>query len=195
MNSSHALAFPDPAAEEHLLLVDELDQVLGTEEKLRAHRLGVLHRAFSVMIHDAWGRWLLQRRAPVKYHSAGLWTNACCGHPRPGEDTGIAAARRLGEEMGFTCSLTFLTKVRYRSELDQGLIEHELVSVFVGRHHGPVHANPDEADLVRWIAPESLREEMTQQPDNFTVWFKKYVDELWEPLTAMTAASTASVRA
>ncbi|MEO1016077.1 MAG: isopentenyl-diphosphate Delta-isomerase [Pseudomonadota bacterium] len=188
MAQSHALAYPDPAAHDHLLLVDEEDRVVGTEEKLLAHRQGVLHRAFSVMIYDDADRWLLQRRAPVKYHSAGLWTNACCGHPRPGEDTKDAASRRLREELSFTCPLTFLTKIRYRSELDQGLTEHELVSVFMGRHQGEVRPNPDEADRVRWIDARDLRLELERNAADFTVWFRKYVDELWAPLAAGPSA-------
>ena len=85
---------------EDVILVDAGDHEIGTEEKLKAHQRGHLHRAFSVIIWDGRGRLLLQRRQINKYHSGGLWTNSCCGHPRPGEQRAQAAMRRLGEEMG-----------------------------------------------------------------------------------------------
>lgn len=169
---------------ERLMLVDAQDRVIGTAEKHEAHRTGALHRAFSVLIHDHAGNWLLQRRSPGKYHSGGLWTNAACGHPRPGEATLAAAGRRLGEELGFVCPLAFVTKVYYRSPLDHGMTEHELVSVYTGRHAGVVAPDPVEADAVRWIEPRELRRDIGDHPDRYTVWFRKYVTELWATLNA-----------
>lgn len=169
---------------EWLMLVDAEDRVIGTAEKHAAHRSGALHRAFSVLIHDPAGNWLLQRRSLGKYHSGGLWTNAACGHPRPGEATEAAAGRRLAEELGFACPLAYLTKVYYRSPLDHGMTEHELVSIYKGRHAGPVAPNPAEADAVRWIEPEELRLDIDAYPDRYTVWFRKYVTELWATLNA-----------
>src|SRR5262250_1180907 len=100
---------------EEVILVDEADVPVGVMEKMEAHRQAVLHRAFSVFIFNSRGEMLLQRRARDKYHSPGLWTNACCSHPRPGEDTDAAARRRLAEEMGFTCPLTLLFSTHYRA--------------------------------------------------------------------------------
>ena len=173
---------------EQLLLVDEEDRVVGVEEKLAAHRSGALHRAFSVLIYDRTGRWLLQRRSPGKYHSGGLWTNAACGHPRPHETTVAAAARRLFEELRFTSELTFVTKVHYRSALDHGLTEHELVSVFTGTYEGPIDPDPAEADATRWIEPAALAQDMEAHPERYTVWFKKYVKELWATLNPQQAS-------
>ena len=87
-------------AVKEVILVDESDEAVGAMEKMEAHRLGVLHRAFSVFIFNSKGQMLLQQRADTKYHSAGLWTNACCSHPAPGEEILTAAHRRLHEEMG-----------------------------------------------------------------------------------------------
>ncbi|MDB4787472.1 NUDIX domain-containing protein, partial [Flavobacteriales bacterium] len=70
--------------EEHVVLVNTLDQNEGTMEKMEAHREGRLHRAFSVFILNSRGELLLQQRAHHKYHSGGLWTNTCCSHPREG---------------------------------------------------------------------------------------------------------------
>ncbi|HRY23916.1 MAG: isopentenyl-diphosphate Delta-isomerase [Geminicoccaceae bacterium] len=169
---------------ELVMLVDVEDRVIGTAEKHAAHRSGALHRAFSVLIHNPAGNWLLQRRSPGKYHSGGLWTNAACGHPRPGEATEAAAGRRLEEELGFVCPLAYVTRVHYRSPLDHGMTEHELVSIYTGRHEGPVEPDPVEADAVRWIEPQELRRDMDAHPDRYTVWFRKYVTELWATLHA-----------
>ena len=87
-------------SEENVVLIDEEDRELGVGEKLAVHQSGALHRAFSVFAFNAAGELLLQRRALGKYHSPGLWTNSACGHPRPGETTGDAAARRFAEELG-----------------------------------------------------------------------------------------------
>ncbi|MGF1474560.1 MAG: isopentenyl-diphosphate Delta-isomerase [Geminicoccaceae bacterium] len=173
---------------ERLLLVDEQDREIGVAGKLEAHRNGALHRAFSVLICDRQGQWLLQRRAPGKYHSAGLWANACCGHPRPGEATEAAALRRLEEELGFRCELKFVTKLIYRSKLDHDLIEHELVSLFVGRHDGSVEPDPEEADAIAWVEPLALAADLDSNPETYSVWLRRYVEELGvgfveEPLT------------
>src|SRR5690606_36456296 len=117
--------------EEYVMLVDEQDHVVGTMEKIEAHRLGRLHRAISVFVFDGEQRLLLQQRALHKYHSPGLWTNTCCTHPRPGETALAAANRRLGEEMGLKGDLAFAFTFRYREPFDNGLIEHELDHVFI----------------------------------------------------------------
>src|SRR5690554_4353456 len=108
-----------------VILVDENNNETGTMEKMEAHRKGRLHRAISLFICNTKGEWLLQRRAPEKYHSNGLWANACCSHPRPGESAGEAAHRRLMEEMGMKAGLKEVFSFTYRSELDNGLTEHE----------------------------------------------------------------------
>ena len=90
---------------EQVILVDENDLEIGVMDKMEAHEKALLHRAFSVFIFNAKGEMLLQQRAESKYHSAGLWTNACCSHPRPGEDIKTAAVRRLNEELGFSTEL------------------------------------------------------------------------------------------
>jgi isopentenyl-diphosphate delta-isomerase len=169
---------------EEVILVDATDRPVGTAEKLAAHRAGHLHRAFSVVIRDRPGRLLLQKRAAGKYHSGGLWTNACCGHPRPGEETAAAAGRRLAEEMGIACPLRHLVTTTYHAELDHGMIEHELVHVFAGRHDGPIRPDPAEADGFAWVEPAVLRREIAAAPERYTVWFRKYVGEHWPSLTA-----------
>src|ERR1700733_6898427 len=109
---------------EEVTLVDENDSVVGSEHKLRAHIDGKLHRAFSIFVFNSKHELLLQKRASTKYHSAGLWSNTCCGHPRPGESIQPAAHRRLREEMGFGCDLQEVFKFLYKAKLENELIEH-----------------------------------------------------------------------
>lgn len=163
---------------ERLVLVDEADREVGTEEKLAAHRAGLLHRAFSIVVLNRPGELLLQRRAASKYHSGGRWTNACCGHPRPEEPLEVAAHRRLREEMGFDCELSRLSVLRYSARLDQGLVENEVDHVLVGRWDGTPRPDPREAEGWRWIAGGALRARIAEAPQEFTVWFRLILDAL-----------------
>src|ERR1700748_433460 len=117
--------------QEEVILVNEYDVPLGSMEKLEAHQKALLHRAFSVFIFNGKGEMLLQQRAKGKYHSPGLWTNACCSHPRPGEDTQAAALRRLHEELGFATELEKCFAFTYRTAFDNGLTEFEFDHVFI----------------------------------------------------------------
>ena len=119
-------------SDEKLILVDERNRATGSGGKAAIHRAGLLHRAFSIFVVDERGRILLQQRNPQKYHSGGLWANSCCGHPRPGERTVVAARRRLNEELGVTSDLSFGFFSRYRTELDNGMHENEFVYVYFG---------------------------------------------------------------
>ncbi|MDQ8699561.1 isopentenyl-diphosphate Delta-isomerase [Hyphomicrobium sp. LHD-15] len=164
---------------ESLILVDEDDLEIGTAEKIDAHQRALLHRAFSVIVWDSRGRQLIQKRASTKYHSGGLWTNACCGHPRPGEAVEAAAVRRLGEEMGFSCPLEWLGLVRYDAAFGNGLAEREIVHVFRGLYDGPIAANPAEAEGYQWCSLASVRADIAAMPDRFSVWFRRYIAEDW----------------
>ena len=121
---------------EEVILVNEQDEQTGTIEKMEAHRKALLHRAFSVFIFNGKGEMLLQQRAMGKYHSPGLWTNACCSHPRPGEEVETAAFRRLKEEMGIETSLKKIFDFIYRTEFDNGLTEYEFDHVYIGTYPG-----------------------------------------------------------
>lgn len=154
-----------------VILVDEDDQQVGTMDKLEAHKQAKLHRAFSVFIFNSKGQMLLQQRAANKYHSAGLWTNACCSHPAPGEDTNLAAQRRLQEEMGFSTDVVRIFDFTYKAEFDNGLVEHEFDHVYLGVHNGEVFPNPDEVQDFCFKELDEVRAEMSEQPDEFTAWF------------------------
>ncbi len=155
-----------------VILVDEDDQYVGTAEKLGVHQRGDLHRAFSVFLFDEEGRWLLQRRHEGKYHSGGLWTNTCCSHPAPGEETGAAARRRLVMEMGIDVPIHRTFRFQYRAELDNALTEHEVDHVFFGSYNGVAHPHPKEVSDWRWIDFEALQGELSARPEHFTHWFR-----------------------
>lgn len=160
------------AITDQLILVDEQDNPIGTCEKMEAHRKGLLHRAFSVFIFDSQGRMLLQQRALSKYHSGGLWTNACCSHPFPGEDNLTAATRRLQEELGFTTSLRKAFDFYYRAAFDNGLTEHEFDHVFVGQYEGALEVNPQEVMDYCFLSLEEIENQLETRPDRYTEWFK-----------------------
>ncbi len=170
---------------EQVILVDEQNREVGADEKLRAHQSGALHRAFSVFVFDTGGRLLLQRRARGKYHSGGLWSNTACGHPRPGEETGAAARRRLREEMGFECELREAFDFTYRAELDDGLVEHEYDVVFVGEFAGEPVPDSSEVEEWRWVGMDELRRDLRTEPARYTFWLKVAVEsEGWRRLDA-----------
>lgn len=155
-----------------IVLVDENDVAIGTGKKDEVHRTGQLHRAFSVFVFDASGRVLLQQRAKTKYHSAGLWSNTCCSHPRPGEPVTHAAQRRLQEEMGFTCPLRELFSFTYRTEFENDLVEHEYDHVLVGAFNGSPVVDPDEVEAWKWVDIDTLALELRSHPRRYTYWFK-----------------------
>lgn len=161
---------------EEVILVDEHDNVIGSMEKIEAHRRGLLHRAFSVLLFNSQGEFLIQRRAASKYHSAGLWTNTCCSHPYPGEKTEDAVTRKLHQEMGINMTPDFAYKFIYKVELENGLTEHELDHVFTGTFDGVPKINFDEVDDWRFISLQNLNKEIKINPERFTHWFKLIVN-------------------
>ncbi|MGL6260212.1 isopentenyl-diphosphate Delta-isomerase [Vibrio sp. WXL103] len=170
-----------------VVLVDEQDNILGEMDKLEAHQKGVLHRAFSIFVFDNEGRMLVHQRALSKYHSAGLWTNACCSHPCKGETYLAGAHRRIQQEMGFDLTLYPVKSIIYKSKLADGLWEHELDQLFVGRYNGPMQPNPDEVSAHTYISLETLQAQMIAEPDTFTEWFKVFMqpDHLRDILTTL----------
>jgi isopentenyl-diphosphate delta-isomerase len=163
---------------DYVVLVDEHDQEIGTEEKLRAHAVPMLHRAVSVVVCHSDGRLLMQQRSLQKYHSAGLWSNTCCGHPRPGESPIDAASRRLAEEMGIQCILTPAHVLSYRLDVGDGLIEHELNRVFVGTFDGMPRPDAREVAGWTWAGAETVRSLRRHHAATLTAWFDPVVTSL-----------------
>jgi len=165
--------------EENVILVNERDEQIGVMPKLEAHQKAVLHRAFSIFILNDHNEIMLQQRAAGKYHSPLLWTNTCCSHQREGESNVEAGRRRLREEMGFEVELTDVFHFIYKAPFDNGLTEHELDHVMVGRYNGEPSINPDEVADWKWIGIEDLRRDMMEHPQRYTVWFKIIFDEFY----------------
>ncbi|WP_443943509.1 isopentenyl-diphosphate Delta-isomerase [Pedobacter sp. AW1-32] len=163
---------------EQIILVDECDRPQGLMEKMEAHEKGVLHRAFSVFIFNSVGELLLQKRALNKYHSGGLWTNTCCSHPRENENNLDAANRRLNEEMGMSCVLTYGFNFVYKAIFDDGLIEHEFDHVFFGVTDERPNINIEEVEDYAYVSLKKLREDILMKPERFTPWLRICLDEV-----------------
>ena len=165
---------------ELVILVDEFDNETGLMEKMEAHEKAMLHRAFSVFIFNKDGDMLLQQRALTKYHSGGLWTNACCSHPRSGETTLHAATRRLQEEMGFSTTLEKVFDFIYKAGFDNGLTEYEFDHVFVGRYDGPVQVNEAEVQAYQYRSMKSIHADLMAEKHHYTAWFTIAFPKVYE---------------
>ncbi|MEV7192850.1 isopentenyl-diphosphate Delta-isomerase [Streptomyces sp. NPDC093510] len=173
-----------------LELVDEDGRTIGTAEKLSAHQApGQLHRAFSVFLFDEQGRLLLQQRALGKYHSPGVWSNTCCGHPYPGEAPFAAAARRTYEELGVSPSLLAEAgTVRYNHpDPDSGLVEQEFNHLFVGMVQSPLRPDPDEIGGTAFVTAGELAERHEREP--FSAWFMTVLDAARPAIKELTGPS------
>jgi isopentenyl-diphosphate delta-isomerase len=166
-------------ADEYVILVDEQDNDIGVMEKIRAHREGRLHRAFSVFIFNTRNELLLQQRALSKYHSGGLWTNTCCSHPRPNETVKDAAHRRLFEEMGISCELSIKTSFIYQTPFENGLTEHELDYVLTGTIRTEPNINPEEVHAYRWSAMDEVKRDVALHPEAYTSWFRIALERIF----------------
>ena len=156
---------------DHLILVDAHDNPIGTADKHSAHAAPMLHRAFSAFITDGNGHMLLQRRAAGKYHSGGLWANACCSHPGLGEDTVFSAEQRLSEELGITCPLQEVGSFVYLHRFADNLYEYEYDHVLLGQYSGGFAPDPQEIEALRWVTLRELEEELRTAPMGFAPWF------------------------
>jgi isopentenyl-diphosphate delta-isomerase len=158
--------------EELVILVDKNDNQIGLMPKMEAHKKAVLHRAFSVFIFNDKKELLLQQRASHKYHSPNLWTNTCCSHQRQGENNIQAGKRRLQEEMGITCDLEEKFYFIYKAPFDNGLTEHELDHVLIGYSNKNPVINSKEVGDFKWMTIDSIKNDIFENPNDYTEWFK-----------------------
>lgn len=168
--------------EEKVILVDENDQKIGLMPKMEAHEKGLLHRAFSVFVFNSKNELMLQQRALHKYHTPGLWANTCCSHQRDGESSIDAGKRRLSEEMGFTTDLKETTTFIYKAPFDNGLTEHELDHILIGKYEGEPNINPDEVADWKWMSLEEIKNDIQANPNIYTAWFKIIFDKFYQHL-------------
>ena len=162
---------------ENVILVDKNDTQIGLMSKLDAHKKGILHRAFSVFVLNNNNEIMLQKRAYNKYHSGGLWTNTCCSHQREGENSIEAGKRRLLEEMGFETELKIITSFIYKVEFENGLTEHELDYLLIGKYLKSPIINKQEVADWKWMKIELIADDIKLNPNNYTSWFKIIFDK------------------
>lgn len=155
-----------------IILVDKNNKKIGVEGKLKAHKEGKLHRAFSIFVFNSKGELLIQQRAKRKYHSGGIWSNTVCGHPKPNESYNKAIHRRLKEEMGFDCKLKKLFYFIYNTGFQNGLIENEYDCVFIGKFNGIPILNPKEVMNYKWNSIGKLKQDILRYPNKYTIWLK-----------------------
>ena len=154
----------------NILKVDLQDNIIGYGTKEECHKAPILHRAFSVFLYSG-NKMLIQQRALHKYHSGGLWTNACCSHPKKDEDFFEAVQNRLEEELGISCPVEEKFEFVYYHKFEEDLYEYEIDHVFVGEFRGDVTLNSDEAMDSKWIGFEELKNDVLSHPEKYTVWF------------------------
>ncbi|SDR99992.1 isopentenyl-diphosphate delta-isomerase [Formosa sp. Hel1_31_208] len=171
--------------EEHVILVNESDEQIGTMPKLEAHEKAVLHRAFSVFIFNDNNELMLQQRAKHKYHSPLLWTNTCCSHQRVGETNIEAGKRRLQEEMGFVVDLKETISFIYKAPFDNGLTEHEFDHVMIGHYNDEPTINPEEVEAWKWMPLEAVKVDIELHPEHYTEWFKIIFDKFYEHINIL----------
>lgn len=175
---------------EEVILVNEKDEVVGQMEKIAAHGHDILHRAFSIFIFNTKGEMLLQKRASGKYHSGGLWTNACCSHPRPGEQTSDAALRRLKEEMGFQVPLKKVFDFIYKAEFENGLHEFEFDHVFTGNYDGIINPDTEEVEDFCFKKINEISESLLSHPQKYTAWFHIAFPKMQQWLAEINSINT-----
>lgn len=165
-----------------IILVDKKDREIGSDSKLKIHKLGLLHRSFSIFIFNSRGELLIQKRALNKYHSGGLWSNSCCSHQNLDESLSEAIHRRLKEEMGIDCVLKESFTFLYNVKLKNGLIEHELDHVFVGFSDEKPKINHKEVSDFKYVSVKEVKKDIKINPDMYTEWFKIIISNpnLWK---------------
>ncbi len=158
---------------EELILVDADDNEIGFAPKGHCHDAdGILHRAFSVFVFNSKGEVLLQQRSATKRLWPLYWANTCCSHPRRGESMDVATRRRMEQELGFECDVTFLYKFEYHAAFEKLGSEHELCWVYTGVCDAEVRPNPQEVSATRWVSVADIERELSTTPEHFTPWFK-----------------------
>ena len=169
--------------EEQVILVNEKDEQIGLMPKQEAHEKAVLHRAFSVFIFNNKKELMLQQRALHKYHSPGLWTNTCCSHQRDGESSLTAGTRRLQEEMGFVTELKETTSFIYKAPFENGLTEYEYDHILVGNYNEEPQLNSEEVAAWKWMPMDTIKEDIKNNPEDYTAWFKIIFDKFYKYIT------------
>jgi isopentenyl-diphosphate Delta-isomerase len=163
--------------EKNIVVVDKDNNFIKLEEKMKVHELGLLHRAFSLIIFNSKNEMLIHKRALSKYHCPGMWSNACCSHPSLDNDIFFDIKKRLDEEMGMKVNnIKELFTFTYKKEFNNGLIENEIDRIFIAFSDEKPNPNPEEVDDYKYIKLDELYEDIEKNPDNYTYWFKEILN-------------------
>ena len=184
MNAIDLSQLANGALKMKIMIPAWVDGILTPVEKLEVHQRGLRHKAISVFILRG-TEVLLQRRALEKYHTPGLWANACCTHPAWEEPSDECAIRRLGEELGVKITdLDFRETLEYRADVGGGLTEHEVVAVFIAQADSNLRIapNPDEVMDFEWVEYADLQKRIADTPDVFTPWLRIYMADFAETI-------------
>ena len=166
---------------DQLIIIDENDNEIGYGEKDECHLIPAkLHRAFSIFIFNSKGEMLIHKRSSLKKTWPGYRTNACCSHPRKGESLEDATARRLQEELGFTCPLERLFSFYYKADYDSTYGEHEIDHVFIGTYDGDIKPDRNEVEMHTFITIDALLDDIKRSPHTYTPWFKQALPTVLE---------------
>lgn len=156
----------------YVMQIDSTDRLINKIPKIEAHLKGIRHKAFSVLIFNNDGKMLIQKSAKEKYHSGGLWSNACCGHQIT-QDLLYEAQKRLFEELGIVCKLRDLFRFHYNEVVSSSMIENETDDVLIGFVNSyDIYPNPEEIEKVKWMDFSALLDDIKINPNNYTIWFK-----------------------
>lgn len=163
-----------PHLSDNVVLLDEQGRPIGSANRVAVHTTDTaLHLAFSTYLFNGAGELLLARRALSKKTWPGVWTNSCCGHPRPGEDIAVAARRRVREELGLTVGplVPVLPEFRYRATDASGIVENEICPVFAGFVVDDVPTcDPDEVAETAWVPWSSFVAGVNAVPQVYSPW-------------------------
>lgn len=154
-------------------------------DKLKAHKEGLCHFAFSVFLFNSNNELLLQKRAKSKYHSGGLWSNTCCSHfidENELKNRKYIVKKRLLNELGilFNRELKEVFIFEYNSNVGNGLIENEIDYIFSGfisdNECNNFRLNPDEVECVKFVDIGWLKDDVKIHPENYTQWLKLIIN-------------------
>jgi len=160
-------------SDEYVILVDENDNPIGSEEKVKCHLPnGKLHRAFTALLFDKNGRLVLTRRAKEKMLWPEDWDGTVASHPREGETYISSAERRMPEEVGISCKMDYLMKFEYHVPYKNIGSENEICGTLIGivDESTKFKMIEGEIDEIKWISASELLSEIKNNPKIYCPW-------------------------
>ena len=160
-------------SEEFVILVDENDNPIGTEEKVKCHLPdGKLHRAFTVLLFDKDGNLVLTKRAKEKMLWPGNWDGTFASHPRESETYVSSGERRMPEELGIEGKLDYLHKFEYHAPYKDVGSENEICGTLIGIINKASEPKEIEGEIdeIKWISAKELLSELKINSQIYCPW-------------------------